>query len=415
MESPPLTKVGSPINSAEVKPPSPPRRPKTNMPTIINNYYYVQPNQVGIPPTSSGPNFPVVSSQSNPIKESPNNQSRRQYPQQYKGSRYYEHDNRHVDSLSSCSEPHSIHSSESTRIGSYDDSRDCRHQHHHHQNYSQSQNLPAKGSSIHSKHSPTKYTHSGVSSPKTSQSNERRLNDEDTYNMFITKSSSQLKNPVAYSTSRKENIDSVYNSDRDIYSSTSVMETPRLKGSDLDMKAKIPDIEPDGILDNFEKLSLKNNFNLIFELMKFSDEDINVHNNQFYSVFKSCCDEGRLMGLETLGSILYDPYDLKSRFSFKSLKLITQTFVSKTSQELDFRGFVKMCKFVKGCYVSFNYHDKRGTGHVLDFEEFQLALLSNGIEISDRLLAKIFENTEYVDFEHYIAAIILIRTSEKKS
>ena len=214
-------------------------------------------------------------------------------------------------------------------------------------------------------------------------------------------------------------IDNLYQRES-IYSSTSISDGSRnkLPREERDhIVARIPNVaaachDTDSLDNEISNLSLNTDRNLIKELMKLKDDEINVHSEEIFRFFDDSCLSNSSMNIEQLGSILYDPYDSNSRLSFKTLNVLISTFASKTHEEMDFRTFVKMCKFVKGCYVSFNYHDKRGNDHVLDFDEFQLALRSNRIVCSDRLLAEIFRDSEALDFEQYLVAIILIRKSE---
>ena len=247
-------------------------------------------------------------------------------------------------------------------------------------------------------------------------------NDSLQYDSFVGKSS---QNHSPKRLSPRKNYES-FHEKADIYSSASILSDEisskrSLKNSNNDgiIDAKIPIIDVDNELnDDLESMNLSNNNkynNLINQLILFEDDQINVHNEKIYKIFENLTNSNDLISIEQLGATLYDPYKSQTRFTFKSLEIIIKTFASSSlNYELDLRCFVKMCKFVKGCYTSFNYHDKRGNDHVLDFEEFQKALKSNKINCPDYLLAKIFENSESIDLENYITAIILIRKNEKK-
>lgn len=245
---------------------------------------------------------------------------------------------------------------------------------------------------------------------------------ENSYDSFIQNSNkNHLHGKRSPSNKNNNSIENYYQREN-IYSSTSIGDDSRNKfQSDSDnssMIAKLPNIETDyldtDLLD--DKIISNSNKNLISQLMKLNNDEINVHNNDFFKFYESCCTSNSPLNIEQLGSILYEPYKPNSRLSFKTLNFIMNTFNSKSNiDEMNFRNFVKMCNFIKGCYVSFNYHDKSGNDHVLDFEEFRKALDSNGIVCSDNLLAQIFQHSETLDFENYIIAIILIRKNEKKS
>ncbi|ODQ45947.1 hypothetical protein PICMEDRAFT_17201 [Pichia membranifaciens NRRL Y-2026] len=253
-----------------------------------------------------------------------------------------------------------------------------------------------------------------------SLASEGNFGTHNAYDSFVKRSgkghSSSRSSPV-----KKESlIDNLYQRES-IYSSASISDSSRNKvpREERDhVVARIPNVaaachDEDSLDHQISNLSLNNDNNLIKELMKLKDDEINVHSEEIFHFFDDCCLSSSSMSIEQLGSILYDPYDSSSRLSFKTLNVLMNTFASKTNHdEMDFRTFVKMCKFVKGCYVSFNYHDKRGNDHVLDFDEFQLALHSNRIVCSDRLLAEIFQDSEALDFEQYLVAIILIRKNE---
>jgi hypothetical protein len=348
-------------------------------PTIINNYYYVQPHS---------PMSPNIS-----MQQLPQNSNRDQNQLQYHQPHITSQKNRHT-SNSQNSRPQS-------------DSYDNRN------NLNLRKALSNKSIDL-----------IKVASTASSLPANKNDDNDNVYDSFVKKS---LTSSYKRSSPKKESmIDSLYgeSSKTDIYSAASVISDDsrhRLYNSSCinDITAKIPNINiyPEHELSQkLEDLSFSNNnINIIDELIKLKDSDISVHNDQFFKLFDSCCVVSNSMNIEQLGSILYDPYHKNNRFSFKSLTIIMDTFVSKTSNdELDFRCFVRMCKFIKGCYISFNYHDKRGNDHVLDFNEFQKALKSNHIECSDFLLAKIFQKSEYIDLEEYILAIILIRKEEKK-
>ncbi|TID25430.1 hypothetical protein CANINC_002966 [Pichia inconspicua] len=176
-------------------------------------------------------------------------------------------------------------------------------------------------------------------------------------------------------------------------------------------------VDPDfDVLDKFSDLEISKGFNLLNLLSQIDDADISVHDDSFFKIFKQISDGNDFITIEQLGVVLFDPYKKRGRFSYRSLALIMGTFVqnSLNNGEMDFRCFVKMCKFIKGCFSSFNYHDKIHKDHVLDFNEFHNALKSNNIICPDELLAKIFASDESIDIEHYIAAIIMIRKAEKQ-
>lgn len=353
-------------------------------PTIINNYYYVQPPQSSSPMLPMSPMSPVLPMGSPTQVPSTNTLPHQNFKQQKQQQNY---------------SSNSLYKSSSN---SYSDSSQ--------------------------KKTPVSYSNRQRSSMMNTSSHSSLRgsidgdNESASYESFIKKGSN---NSHRKRSPRKESsIASLYGeSKHDIYSSSSLLsDEPRPRtqynrhhSNDL---AKLPDINIDPeyeLSDKLEEMTLKKHINLIKELGKLENESISVHNKNFFNLFDSCCVVGNSLTLEQLGAVLYDPYHKNNRFSFKSLGMIMDTFVSKTSNgEMDFRCFVKMCKFVKGCFESFNYHDTRGDDHVLDFEEFRKALKSNNIKCSDFLLATIFKDSEYIDLEHYIIDIILIRKEEKK-
>lgn len=285
------------------------------------------------------------------------------------------------------------------------------------------------GLSAISKRSGSGLTHRSdrMSSSSSSSLASSGYDDDGMYNSFVTKSTniSQRRSP------KKDPIVSFYGENKnDIYSSTSIPTSDSRRkhhnynnnDNSVDctasaIAAKLPNINVDAdyeLAEDFDNLVIQFNKNLVLELVSLEDSQISVHDDRFFKLFNNISSGGSIT-LEQLGATLYDPYNNKNRFSFKTLNVIMNTFASKSTEtyELNFRCFVKMCTFIKGCFVSFNYHDKRGSDHVLDFQEFRRALSTNNMACSDSLLARIFQTSGAVDFEHYIVAIILIRKEEK--
>ncbi|GAV28606.1 hypothetical protein PMKS-002079 [Pichia membranifaciens] len=405
----------------ETKRPIPPAVPKANKaskpPTIINNYYYMQ-----APP----PNMPILQSYVDP-HQSPHTDQPKQHlppqpqPQPQPHHLHQHHNNHHQrdDSLQHQPLPRAL-SSQNYPAEPYDDVREYRQRPEGRRSPRRdvSNHSTASNDHVQQKFSAHHKSPSRISSAG-SLTSEGTFSTHNAYDSFVKRSgkghSSNRSSPV-----KKESlIDNLYQRES-IYSSTSISDGSRnkLPREERDhIVARIPNVaaachDADSLDNEISNLSLNNDRNLIKELMKLKDDEINVHSEEIFRFFDDSCLSNSSMNIEQLGSILYDPYDSNSRLSFKTLNVLINTFASKTHDEMDFRTFVKMCKFVKGCYVSFNYHDKRGNDHVLDFDEFQLALRSNRIVCSDRLLAEIFQDSEVLDFEQYLVAIILIRKIE---
>lgn len=154
--------------------------------------------------------------------------------------------------------------------------------------------------------------------------------------------------------------------------------------------------------------------NLFTQLMKFNDSEISIRSKEFYKYFLYCCGPSDTLTLEGLSSVLYDPYS-KKKFSVSTLLTIMNVSAVRSGRdidELDFPTFVKRCKFIKGCYQAFNYHDTRGNDHTLDFGEFKAALKFNNMTCSDALLTRIFTESVKLDLAHFITAVIKIRRAE---
>lgn len=401
------------------------RKSHSKPPTIINNYYYVQAPSQPLPhqPTSQSqlssstqslqgslnpitPNIPI---QANSLQQQYANQQQEFLFQEQQRIRHQNQLNNQLQQSQILrQEPQRISSNEIYNSSNNNNNIPIHHNHHH--------SLSSRSSP--QRKSPQRKSPSRVSSAISTSSGI----SENNYDSFIQNSNKHPSHGKRSPSRKSSNLIENYYQRENIYSSTSIGDDSRNKfQSDSDnssMIAKLPNIETDyldtDLLD--DRIISVSNKNLISELMKLNNDEISVHNNDFFKFYESCCTSNSSLNIEQLGSILYEPYKPNSRLSFKTLNFIMNTFNSKSNiDEMNFRNFVKMCNFIKGCYVSFNYHDKRGNDHVLDFEEFRKALKSNRIVCPDDLLAQIFQNSETLDFENYIIAIILIRKNEKKS
>lgn len=428
----------------------------SSAPTVINNYYYVQPPIS--PPVASAP-VPIYNPQvaSDSLAGSPRNSpsmmmsdyNRRVESQPHGHSRHAHRDFResrdhrgrpesdHRMRQPSSSSSHSGKSpskyprlptfSSSNEMGYYDQGnprklRNSSHNHEMSQNYGSGyeNNFDQdykRGYSNHSEGSHNSFSRSRSHTPNKIRS-ASYAEQKPTYDSFVKSSASSYhkKSPTRKETPK----DIPY----DIYSSKSIDSRSMFirnggAHSESIEKAKIPNIAVDpefDIVDKLNDLDLFDGFNLLKLLTQIDDADINVHNDSFFQIFKRISNGSDLITIEQLGVVLFDPYKNRGRFSFRSLALIMGTFVpnSLNNGEMDFRCFVKMCRFIKGCFTSFNYHDKIENDHMLDFNEFNNALQSNNIKCPDELLAKIFATNESIDIEHYITAIIMIRKEEKR-
>jgi hypothetical protein len=397
------------------------RELKPSPPTIINNYYYVQPSP-NSPPVQNGFVDPRILQQQ----------------QQLQQQQFLQKQQRHIIPVDVQKQPHPQNIPQNLQNPSYSQQQQTMR---HSSSSSLSSTSHARPiSRVHDDHdmrsssrSATSLDDSTSSHNRSSRSNctnmELSTDDDAKYESFVKRSSSNHRSPKRDSPTRLKDSyerDSIYasasltNEELNFQKAATASSTRRNRVSSSnngESAAKIPVIKFDGdILDDFNSLSIhsKNQKNLIKELTRMDDTDITVHNEQFYQIFQDLCVSGDSLTLEQLGSTLYDPHNSNNRFTFSSLEMIVHTFAPKsTTYELDFRSFVKVCKFVKGCFISFNYHDTRGHDHLLDFDEFQKALSSNRIFCPDHLLAQIFETSESIDFEHYIIAVIMIRKNEK--
>lgn len=430
----PIQQLANTYNEAKRPLPTVKVTPKENnspqLPTIINNYYYVQapPSDLPVMPPYVDPQQhfqnSVLKSQSPPLQQPP--PPSQQQTQQAILSQYHHHhknQNESVQYRNSCrtSSPQKyqvpvspIESSDDT--WEYKEKSDVKR--------SPRREVSATSTFSNDRHQHRLHTHrkspSRVNSSDSTTS-ESTLNTQNAYDSFVKRSTKTHSSSRSSPLKKESLIDNLYQRES-IYSSASISDSSRnklpLEEGDT-VVARIPIVEatyPDTELlsNELADINFHDERSLIKELMKLEDDEISVHSDKVFRFFSQCCFSSSSMTIEQLGSILYDPYHPNTRLSFKTLSILLDTFSSNTkTDEIDFRSFVKMCKFVKGCYVSFNYHDKRGNDHVLDFDEFQLALRSNRIVCSDRLLAEIFEHSETLDFEQYLVAIILIRKSEK--
>lgn len=181
------------------------------------------------------------------------------------------------------------------------------------------------------------------------------------------------------------------------------------------MEAKVPEIEYEEEDSHTSQRSRQptRKINLINVISKISDNDISVHNDELYDIFHKLSNGDDLMSFNSLADILCDPFEPAGRlpFSIRSVNVIINTFTS--TRELNFRNFIKLAKFSKGCLVSFSFHD-RNHRHMLSFGDFTKALASNSMVCPDELLAQLFEKSEDLDFEGYIVGIVGIRSWERR-
>ena len=149
---------------------------------------------------------------------------------------------------------------------------------------------------------------------------------------------------------------------------------------------------------------------LIGVLSTMNDDAISVHNPRLLALFEDFPSE--LIGALELSGVLISP-ETKRSFNIKACRILSRTFATKNSHgQLDFRGFVRLCAFVKGCWESFNYYDK-DQSHTLEYREFLQALKRNGMSCPNELLSRIFESSSYVDIERFIMAVVIIRKYER--
>jgi len=157
------------------------------------------------------------------------------------------------------------------------------------------------------------------------------------------------------------------------------------------------------IIDEFDT-------NLLNKLRRINDSELSSNNSRLYEYFKRfCTSSSQYMTLDELRVILSDPYRPHIDFSLENTDKIVRQFSSSSSRVLDFPSFVKMCKFLKGCYNSFDYYDSRGNDHCLDVEEFRIALQHNKLSCPPDLFYKYFSETGKITIEGYIMVIMDIR------
>lgn len=178
-------------------------------------------------------------------------------------------------------------------------------------------------------------------------------------------------------------------------------------------------------------LSSKNQrINLIQLISHIEQSNLTVHNDELYKLFHRYAHDDDLIDFEELQLMLSDPFHPPEKypFSLQSTNILIDTFVPQTNAQvspsnkyqcenrkaLNFRNFIKLSHFIKGCLISFLYQDNRRK-HMLTFDQFTLALKQNQMACPDELLAKIFYNSEDVDFEGFVVAIVLIRSWERKN
>ncbi|VEU20626.1 DEKNAAC101408 [Brettanomyces naardenensis] len=203
----------------------------------------------------------------------------------------------------------------------------------------------------------------------------------------------------------------------DIYSSSSLV-SPRMSrkhGSDGSrnsgsFEARLPDINMNDGVYRSQGSDDDVYVDLIGDLCRMDDATITVHSTQLLTVFQAFGKD--LIDSEDLRNLLLDP-GTRRRFARSSSKSLSKVFSSRNSPgELDFRGFIKLCSFVKGCFDSFNYYD-RDYSHTLEYEELVKALQFNGMPCPSELMARIFKYSDYVTLEGFIMAVIIIRRAER--
>ncbi|KAG7868388.1 hypothetical protein KL918_002046 [Ogataea parapolymorpha] len=180
----------------------------------------------------------------------------------------------------------------------------------------------------------------------------------------------------------------------EIYSSPSLARLelhPRLPQIDLDDPVPDPQVP-----------------NLLSLLSRMGPDSISVHNQQLYDAFSRFGKDS--IDYEDLRQLLINPEG--TYFKSDSARRLCNTFVSTTS-ELEFRDFIRLCKFLKGCYDSFKYHDSDKSCY-LEPAEFSKSLRYNQITCPDSLLQQIYRNSPNLNLEAYVLAVILIRKHERE-
>lgn len=251
---------------------------------------------------------------------------------------------------------------------------------------------------------------SNISQPHQYPNEQRRSSAHSDYDSFVRLAKS--RNASGSSSPLK----GTHNAHSSIYESVSLFSSDSGRKSNSEnlflkskMEARLPEID---FVDDYNSERASRAVNLIGVLSKISDNDISVHNERLYEIFHRLSRGNDAIGIHLLADILCDPFEPAGRLPFKnkSVELIMNTFTS--SGELNFRNFIKLSKFSKGCLVSFMFHD-RDRSHTLSFTEFTRALETNAMVCPDELLAKLFQKSENIDFEGYIVGIIAIRSWER--
>lgn len=275
---------------------------------------------------------------------------------------------------------------------------------------------PRNGSSgHHGSYSPGKsqLTHSSGSR----RSSSHKLAENSDYDNFVNSASrshrvaSGAHSPLKHKTSA-----SIYDSASLRSADSGYRGTGEKKYISTKLQAKVPNIDfYDDSEDKSTSLLKKKvrNVNLIGVLSRIDDEDVSVHNEQLFALFREISNGDEILTFDTLSRILCDPFEPAGRLLFdqKSVSILLNTF--SNTRDLNFRNFIKLSKFAKGCLVSFMFHD-RDRSHTLSFDEFASALKSNSMVCPDELLARLFEKSENLDFESYLIGIISIRSLERR-
>ncbi|KAH3665615.1 hypothetical protein OGAPHI_003803 [Ogataea philodendri] len=183
----------------------------------------------------------------------------------------------------------------------------------------------------------------------------------------------------------------------DIYSSPSLAK--------LELQPRLPQINLD---DPSDPPVNPQTPNLIRQLARIEVDSVSVHNRQLYSIFSHFGKDS--LNYDDLRQLLSNPEG--THFSSDSARKLCNTFVTTTS-DLEFRDFIRLCKFVKGCYDSFKYHDT-DRSYFLEPQEFSKSLQFNRISCPDYLLRQIYQNASSLNLEAYILAVVLIRKHERE-
>lgn len=192
----------------------------------------------------------------------------------------------------------------------------------------------------------------------------------------------------------------------DIYSSSSLVSGRRRRtdydNDDYDTRSSD--------YDSGRSYRSRGSFDLLRYLVNGDSSDITVHNTRLLTIFQSFDKE--FIDCQDLAELLVDPME-NHHFTLDSCNSIIQAFDTKTMPgKLDFRGFVHVCAFVKGCCDSFEYYDKDHS-YTLEYQEFVKALNLNGMKCPSGLMTKIFRNSDYVSIERFITAVVAIRRYER--